>query len=251
MPNRDHLSPLSEMKNYKVSEEDPDVRGWSVVTSDGQHMGTVRDLLIDPSRMKVEYFSVGDGQGDDVLVPAQSAHVDRVRHQVLLGASSGAGSTASRMDYTGSETRGTDYASGAYAGRTDSRDARLTRSEEELRIGKREVEAGEVVVAKHVETERVREDVPVERERVRVERRPVSSDAYASADITADEIRVPVVEEELVIEKRPVVREEIVISKERLTDTETVDTELRRERVDVTGDTELVRDDMPSSRRRD
>jgi uncharacterized protein (TIGR02271 family) len=109
----------------------------------------------------------------------------------------------------------------------------LRRAEEELRIGKREVQAGEVVVGKHVETERVSEPVTLERERVRVERRPVSDTMSANAEIESDEIRIPVVEEELVVEKRAVVKEELVISKERLQETQTVDTDLRREEFDV------------------
>lgn len=246
MTNRDHLSALSEMKNYKVSEEDPDVRGWNVVAADGQQVGTVRDLLIDTSRMKVEYFAVGDGRSDDVLVPAASAQVDSSRRQVVVSGTIPSSTGTERM---GSRGTAADDATDYRRDRDDYRDdRRLTRSEEELRIGKREVEAGEVVVAKHVETEHIHQDVPLERERVRVERRPVS-DVHASAHIGADEIRVPVIEEELVIEKRPVVKEELIISKERVTETETVDTDVRRERFDVTGDTEFVGDE--SSRRSD
>jgi uncharacterized protein (TIGR02271 family) len=232
--NRDHLTPLSEMKNYKVSDEDPDVRGWQVVGTNGQQLGTVRDLLIDPSRMKAEYFAVTDGRQESYLVPAASAQLDSTRHHVLVG------SAAVEPDYgTRAGSSAADY--------TDDR--RLTRAEEEVRIGKREVPAGEVVVAKHVESERVTEDVPVTRERVNVERRPVS-EMRGSADIGEDEIRIPVVEEELVVEKRAVVKEEIVVSKDRVTDTERVETEVRKEQFDVSGDTELLNENADPSRRR-
>ena len=129
----------------------------------------------------------------------------------------------------------------------------LRRAEEELRIGKREVQAGEVVVGKHVETERVSEPVTVQRERVHVERRPVTDAMSARAEIGPDEIRVPVVEEELIVEKRPVVKEELVISKERVEDTETVETELRREEFDVRSTPDRLIDDrseMPSRKGR-
>jgi uncharacterized protein (TIGR02271 family) len=69
-----------------------------------------------------------------------------------------------------------------------------------------------------------------------------------SADI--DEIRIPVVEEEPVVEKRAVVKEEIVVSKDRVTDTERVDTEVRKEHFDVSGDTELLNENVDPSRRR-
>ena len=233
--NRDHLQALSEMKNYKVSDEDQDVRGWQVVGANGQAMGVVRDLLIDPSRMKAEYFAITNSSQEAFLVPAASAQLDTSHRYVLVG------SAVAEPDYRTSAPR-------AAADYTDDR--RLTRSEEELRIGTREVAAGEVVVGKHVETERVTEEVPVTRERVIVERRPVS-EMRGSADIGDDEIRIPVVEEELVVEKRAVVKEELVVSKERVTDTERVDTEVRKERFDITGDTELLdRNAAPSRRRR-
>jgi uncharacterized protein (TIGR02271 family) len=120
----------------------------------------------------------------------------------------------------------------------------MTRSEEELRIGTREVQAGEVVVNKTVETEHV--SAPVERrvERVRVERRPVTgATANMEARIEGNEIRVPIVEEEVVVEKRPVVKEEIVLSRDVATETEVVESDIRKERVDVheEGRTDSVR----------
>ena len=57
---------------------------------------------------------------------------------------------------------------------------------------------------------------------------------------------VPVVEEEIVVEKRPVVKEEIVISKEPVTKHKTIETELRHEEVDVdrsSGNVRLKRDE--------
>src|SRR4051812_6867437 len=83
--NRDHLQALSEMKNYKVSDEDPDVRGWQVVGQDGQSLGVVRDLLIDPSRMKAEYFALTNSREEALLVPAASAELDSEHRHVLVG----------------------------------------------------------------------------------------------------------------------------------------------------------------------
>lgn len=109
----------------------------------------------------------------------------------------------------------------------------ITRSEEELAIGKRAVQTGEVAVHKIVETERVSERVPVTREEVTVERRPVEGGRAAAGEIGADEIRVPVREEQVVAEKRAVPKEEIVVRKQAVQDTETVEADLRKERVDV------------------
>ena len=117
--------------------------------------------------------------------------------------------------------------------RRGPREARVTRSEEELAIDKRPVQAGEVEVRKTVETEHVRQPVTRMREEVTVERRPVEGRTAGDIDIGEDEIRVPVIEEELIVEKRPVVKEEIVVKKRAVTDERTVEADVRRERIEV------------------
>ncbi len=52
------------------------------------------------------------------------------------------------------------------------------------------------------------------------------------------------------MEKRAVVKDEIVVSKDRVTDTERVETEVRKEHFDVSGDTELLNENVDPSRRR-
>jgi uncharacterized protein (TIGR02271 family) len=110
----------------------------------------------------------------------------------------------------------------------------ITRSEEELAIGKRQVQAGEVQVRKTVETEHRTERVPVTREEVTVERRPVEgSRAAGDIEIGEEHIRVPVSREEVTVDKRPVVKEEILVKKRAVEDTENVEADIRKERVDV------------------
>jgi len=121
---------------------------------------------------------------------------------------------------------------------------RIQRSEEELEVGTREREAGAVRVRKRVRTERERIRVPKRRVEVTVERVPVEGDAVsaerevAKPEIGEDEIVVPVIEEEVVVEKRPVVKEEIRIRKEVVEDTEIVEEDVRREEVEVDEETE-------------
>lgn len=113
------------------------------------------------------------------------------------------------------------------------REARVVRSEEELAVGKRRVQAGEAYLRKRVETEQVRQTVPVTHEEVSVERRPLSADASMHATITDDEIRVPLMAEEVVVEKRIVPKEEIVIRKHAVQEEQVIEETVRRERVDV------------------
>jgi uncharacterized protein (TIGR02271 family) len=48
-------------------------------------------------------------------------------------------------------------------------------------------------------------------------------------------IRIPLHREEATVQKRPVIREEIVIRRRMVADTRPVETDLRRERIDIEG----------------
>ena len=109
---------------------------------------------------------------------------------------------------------------------------RVQRTEEELRAGTRERQAGEVGVRKTVRTDRERIEVPTRHEEVTVDRVPVEGEA-TEAEIGEDEIRVPLTEEEVVVEKRPVAKEEVRIRKEVVEDTEVVEEDVRREEVEI------------------
>jgi uncharacterized protein (TIGR02271 family) len=94
-------------------------------------------------------------------------------------------------------------------------------------------------VRKRVHTEMESLTVPKKRVEVTVERVPVEGtasegDETASApQIGDEEIVVPVVEEEIVVEKRPVVKEEIRIRKDVVEEVEVVEEDVRREEVEI------------------
>ena len=124
-------------------------------------------------------------------------------------------------------------------GREDD-EVRVRRSEEELRVERREREAGTLRVRKRVRTETEHIEVPKKRvevtvERVPVEEGPVSEDdrPTGAPEIGEEEIVVPVVEEEIVVEKRPVVKEEIRIRKQVVEDVEVIEEDVRKEEVEV------------------
>jgi hypothetical protein len=50
--------PLGRLRRYKVADGDPDVRGWQVDGNDGQTIGQVDDLLVDPDALKVRYLQI-------------------------------------------------------------------------------------------------------------------------------------------------------------------------------------------------
>jgi uncharacterized protein (TIGR02271 family) len=114
-------------------------------------------------------------------------------------------------------------------------EARLTLSEEELAVRKQRMAAGEVDIHKRVETEHVSTPVTTMREEAVVERRPISDATLqaGTARIEGDEIHVPLMEEEVIVEKRVVPKEELVVKKHTVQETETVEADLRKERVDI------------------
>ena len=132
-----------------------------------------------------------------------------------------------------------DYARDAFE---RGQERRLTLAEEQLAVGKRTVQDGEVALRKHVDTHHVEEEVELMREEVSVERRPLGADAATNVtDIGEAEIRVPVMREEAVVEKRTVPIEEVVVRKEAVADTETVQADLRKETLDVDENVDTAR----------
>jgi len=112
--------------------------------------------------------------------------------------------------------------------------------EERLQATKHPVKTGEVSVRKEVHTEHKTIDVPVEREEVVIERRPVGEHA-TGAGIRPEEIRIPVKEEQVNVTKETVVKEEVTVGKRKVQDTETVAGTVRKEelKVEETGNVEV------------
>ena len=110
----------------------------------------------------------------------------------------------------------------------DEDELRVKRSEEELRAGTREREAGALNVRKRVVTERQQIEVPTRHEEVTVDRVPVEGEA-TEAQIGDDEVRVPVTEEEVVVEKRPVAKDEVRTRKDVVEDTQVVEEDVLKE----------------------
>jgi len=57
-PGEERVIPLSDAKSFKLGSNAPNPRGWSVFGADGERVGTVTQLLVDPAAMKVRYLDV-------------------------------------------------------------------------------------------------------------------------------------------------------------------------------------------------
>lgn len=88
--NTDRIIPLDDMDDFKVADEDPDVRGWDVMTADGSKLGEVDNLLVDSTAKKVRYLDVDldDGLLDDderhILIPIGYARLHENDDQVFV-----------------------------------------------------------------------------------------------------------------------------------------------------------------------
>jgi uncharacterized protein (TIGR02271 family) len=108
--------------------------------------------------------------------------------------------------------------------------------EEQLVVERRTVEAGRVRIATHVRERQEVVDEPVVRERVEVQRVPINKvvDAAPPQREDGDTLIIPVVEEQLVVERRLVLKEEIRVRRTRITERHREEVTLRSEEAEVT-----------------
>src|SRR5215218_6570943 len=244
--------------------------GYTVYDQHYEKIGNVDDLFLDESDQP-EYIGVKMGflGTRTTLIPFQMARVNDAQQTIKVAADKETLKNGPTLDdereitpelenevyyYYGLHRASTTQESGTYGaysaeqstqttGVADPTDmsnddeVRVQRTEEELRVGTRERKAGSIRVRKRVRTDRERIEVPTRHEEVSVERVPVEGEA-SEAEIGADEVVVPVTEEEIVVHKRPVLKEEVRIRKDVVEETEVVEEDVRREEVEVEDDTE-------------
>jgi len=111
--------------------------------------------------------------------------------------------------------------------------------QEEVHARKSNEKVGEVRVRKDVITEHKTMEVPVTREEVVIERQPVSGKVGTSKQLApGEEIRIPVKEERVHVDKETVVNEKVSVGKRHVTSTAKVGADVKHEelRVERSGD---------------
>jgi photosynthetic reaction center H subunit len=78
------IVPLRVARDFFVAPQDPDPRGWSVVTADGLSPGVIREIWVDRSEPAPRYYEVQIEGGRRVLLPYGFARVDTRRRQVRV-----------------------------------------------------------------------------------------------------------------------------------------------------------------------
>jgi uncharacterized protein (TIGR02271 family) len=243
-----------ENLNRDIAEGQPDPRGYELWSQDNHKLGTIRSLFGSPSTERA-YFALVDAGGmmsrKQFLIPLESLSLD-AGQQRAYGPFTQAEFNqapeyqANSRDYRryygywnrfGSKPGMAPAADTTARGTT--REVRVPVTEEEAQIRKEQHEVGHVTLRKRVEVETKHINEPVTRTHVEVERHAVPADqqrAYRADAATlkdGETIRVPVTQEELIVEKVPRVTEEVVLRQETQTRQAEQDVQLRREHVEI------------------
>lgn len=113
--------------------------------------------------------------------------------------------------------------------------ATIQLSEEQLKVGKREVPAGGVRLRKIIRTEVVQQPVELKHEEIVVERVPASGTQPSGASFEEQDVFIPLRREEPVVQKESRVREEVRASKTAKTEQKEISEEVRKEDVEIEG----------------
>lgn len=65
--------PLREAKEFKLPKGAPDLHKWNVFGADGERLGTVTQMLVDPAALKVRFLDVD--LADDLFTLGDDRHV--------------------------------------------------------------------------------------------------------------------------------------------------------------------------------
>lgn len=107
--------------------------------------------------------------------------------------------------------------------------------EERFTIDKRQVETGKVIISKRVVEKKVQVDVTDREQEVQIERVPINEYVSTSPSVRyeGDIMIIPVVREEVVVEKHLVLIEEIRVTTQRRETTRPVPMTLRKEEITI------------------
>ncbi|MBW4622726.1 MAG: DUF2382 domain-containing protein [Cyanosarcina radialis HA8281-LM2] len=279
------------MALHKIKDFDPDYRDYLNddiigfdVYSDNDKVGSVDDVLVDEEG-EFRYLVVNTGVwifGKKVLLPMGRARIynNNDRRVYVNGLTRqevenlpeynddmtvdydyeesvrGVHRPAMGMTSTAYDRDTYNYDRDAALYNPNDRDrATIKLYEERLKASKTRRAAGEVTVGKRVETETARVEVPLEKERVVIERTTPTNAGTAvgtgeRAFQEGEVARIEVYEEVPDIRKETVLREEVNVRKETQQESVTAEERLRREELEVNSEGQQIidRDSNPGNR---
>ena len=232
------------------------LQGKTMLGAGGDKLGTIDTLYADREDGSPTFATVNTGlfggkssfvpleqaelKGDDLVVPYKKDLVKdapgidpdselspQEEDRLYAHYGVGTGTTTAQTAGAGHDTSGPNT------------DDAMTRSEEHLQVGKQQVEAGRARLRKFVTTETETVQVPVTKERVTLEREPITeANAPKAMDgpaISEEEHEVVLTEEKPVVAKEAVPVERVRLGKEAVTEEVTVSEEIRKEQIDADG----------------
>jgi uncharacterized protein (TIGR02271 family) len=213
--------------------------GGAIVTVHDANRAREAEEILSANTARVRYEDVeGDVAAEDEFVENDAPRIDAA-------------------DSTGQEITDTGYVDRCPVDAANRAGERIQLFGEVLRVHKERINRGEVRVRKDVITENQTIDVPVVREELVLERVAVSGNTPApSANIgRGQEIRVPLSEEKVRLEKEPVLREEVNVGKREVQDVAKASADVRREELRVDPDPEAPKrsatgEELPDDMRR-
>jgi len=238
------------------------LKGQTLTGSDGE-LGTVHEVYADRSDGDPTFVTVkgaGSGlafvpvaqaemRGDDLVVPYDSSLVAAApsvsededlspAEEDRLYAHYGLSGTGARTD-ADADADGDRKGVVGHDTSGPTTDDAMTRSEEHLQVGTQEQETGRARLRKYVTTETETVQVPVTKERVTIDREPITDgnagDAMDGPAISEEEHEVVLHEEKPVVAKEAVPVERVRLGKEQVTENVTVSEEVRKEQIDTDG----------------
>jgi len=269
------------MPLYKLEEFDPnyretfggdDVKALELYTQSGVRVGAISDVLVDHDgrfRYLVIDTNIEDSVNKKILLPIGLSHIDYPAKRVYVDGLSKEQVTH-LPEYHDNMVVDADYEErvrGVFRPQTsnfkydrqtynyqqepalyelnDQYNQTFRLYEERLIANKQRVKTGEVAVGKHIETETARVEVPIQRERVVIERSSSTSpDAIVNpedAQFQQGEVaRIELYEETPEIRKEAFVREEVRVRKIVEHDTVEAQEVIRREELDIDTDGNLL-----------
>ncbi|WP_337885959.1 DUF2382 domain-containing protein [Fischerella thermalis] len=260
------------MPLYKLEDFDPtyrdtfggdDIKGLPLYTQGGNKIGTVADALVDPEG-HFRYLVIeteSDFHSKRILLPIglsridynqQCVYVDGLSREQVQNLPVYKDDMTVDYDYEEQVRRNyrpqqnLSYDRNSYTYENDAPLYNLNEQnhqtfklyEERLIANKNRIKTGEVTVGKHIETETATVSVPIEKERVVIERVPSTTEGVAvspdEAQFQSGEVaRIEIYEETPEIRKEAFVREEVRVKK--IIDKDVVEAQetIRREELDI------------------
>jgi uncharacterized protein (TIGR02271 family) len=254
--------------DYRDSSNDVDLKSFTVYAQGDDKVGKITDILVDAQDGRFRYFVVDTGfwiLGKKVLLPVGMTQIQYSDEHIYVSSMTKEQvedlpnfDDLEKVDYDYEEqvrnvyrpamaataaTSAPAYDRNSYSYNHDQDLYNLDEQnhnalklyEERLVASKTRQKTGEVSIGKHVETSTASVSIPVEKERVVIERTtPTSGSSVTDAAFREGEVaRVEVFEETPDVHKEAFVREEVNVRKEVSQDVAMAEDKIRREELNV------------------